>query len=118
MSLREDEKKMLEILEENDLERKVHHFRIKKDLGESMTFKINGKTYENVSAITLTTIFEPDEEPEPFPMKYDNDSQNIIWEMNKKKKRGIAICNEEDQFNRRIGRVISSGRVLKNMGLW
>jgi len=120
MSLEKNEKDMLKIIDENDLKRKIRHVRIKKEHDKFYDIKINDKTYKNTRALTIVAIGRKEKSITISSIKGNSD---IEWLFKKGllyniKSLGIAICSKKDQFHRKLGRVIATGRALKRMDLW
>lgn len=122
MSLKEQEKSMMNEIENEGLERYIRHLRFEKELGESLDVEINGKVYENTSDLTISILIDSGMEYEDKKKLVDSLNQDVKEGKNMTmfkssdydvESTGVAICDKRDTFNKRLGRVIATGRALK-----
>jgi len=119
MSLKDQENKLLKEIDDLGLERRVRHIRILENYGDTLQVKIEGETYKNTRALTLVMLIDKDTEEDIFYF-YDiagDDDLNLLIRNEydyKYKALGYAVCSGEDNFNKTKGRLIATGRALKN----
>ncbi len=121
MSLKKQEEKLMKKIEEKGLERRIRHLRPVKEVGTPVDVEIEEKKYKNTRAITLIFLVTDDyNSPHPPDVSDDEDINYYLNRLKKDKMHdikslGYAICSVEDQFNKQLGRIIATGRALKDL---
>lgn len=124
MTLKEQEKKLMKKVNDNNLVRIVRHFRIKEEFGECLAVVLEDDVYKNTKAITIVALLEEDHSDTSrthiYDISDDADINMFIRDMKNGsfddvKGFGYAICSGQDNFNKTLGRLIATGRALKQL---
>ncbi|KXB06104.1 hypothetical protein AKJ51_04205 [candidate division MSBL1 archaeon SCGC-AAA382A20] len=110
MSLKKQEQKLLKKIEELGLVREIKHIRHK-----PCTVTYGSRSCKNVQAETIAYLVNPNKNDNQFRKILDayGCGVKVIKYKHLIESWGFSVCHKNDQFNKRLGRVIATGRALK-----
>ena len=110
MSLKEDEKKVDAEFERIGVKPCIYHFT--RYMGPFGAITVVDQLH---SWADVRKVIDMERENQLRAVQIYDNASSMLYSLRERKIYGVAICDQRDNFDRRKGRVIAKGRLLKHL---